>query len=215
VSEPADDAVEAFRSESRLLSPPEALSVRGALIDGFVRTDDPGFVERIGGREQALSGAPYLGYLWDYLRDAATLDESAVWARIPPDAKIRVLWDITPIGHVRIPNYFKLGHASVIEATAAQINKNRRFSQRTSTCSTKPGPGQPHLPTNGQAGSDGACGRPAPNDRGARAHTRLRISGFARQTRQWFTSERASSSSYTHITRLHSVPGARSAVQPL
>ncbi len=98
--------------------------LRSQYIDTFVDQNLPFYFERIATLRQYADGQCYIGYLWDYLKQASTctVDEALQIIHACP-TPIYVMWDIHSAENIFVDNYWKYPKSAVLSLNANKFHE--------------------------------------------------------------------------------------------
>lgn len=93
----------------------EASKIRNNYVRVFVDDSSKSYEEQISKLHTYVDGECYVGYLWDYLKNASNiLEQDAIKMLSIVDSKVYVMWDVHSKEHILIPNYWKYPKKAIL-----------------------------------------------------------------------------------------------------
>jgi hypothetical protein len=113
--------LEEFRRQSKLLVGGPADAVRDRFVEVFVDTKSIYYKRIQSSWKEYADGFGYVGHLWDTLAADEQIAESEMLTAIAEQDRWLCFWDINSAEHIRIPNYWRLPKAAVVDAPSSVL----------------------------------------------------------------------------------------------
>lgn len=101
----------------------EAECLRSQYLNTFIDQTLPFYFERIASLKRYTDGQCYIGYLWDYLKQASTVSVEEADRMINSCPTLFVMWDIHSAENIFIDNYWKYPKNAVLSLSASEFHE--------------------------------------------------------------------------------------------
>lgn len=102
----------------------KARAIRTCYINTFINQNQPFYVKNIATLKKYTDGECYIGYLWDYLKQASTCTiEEALQIIYACKTSMYVMWDIHSAENILIDDYWKYPKDAVLTVNADEFKE--------------------------------------------------------------------------------------------
>ena len=121
-------SLEEFRRRITAILGEDADEIRSRYIKSFVNTEADHYRERIAQKRRFADGSYYVGYLWDFLKQATPIFEEEAKKKLAQKERLLyVFWDLHSAERILVKDYWKFPKDAVLVLSVSDLIAGMEF----------------------------------------------------------------------------------------